>query len=138
MASVDGTQIMRPMWVEFPDDPLTFDLSSQFMFGPSLLVAPKLTDATSLSSKQTLLKTKLYKQHFEENLPKTLLPLFPIDLYLPAEAIWYDYYTKKEEFEKGVLIKGRMISDDKQGIFVKGGSILPIKLHNGELSLLRA
>ena len=30
------------MWYEFPEDPLTFDIETQFMFGSSILVAPKV------------------------------------------------------------------------------------------------
>ena len=35
-----GTPIMRPMAMEFPDDPATEHLSTQYMLGDSLLVAP--------------------------------------------------------------------------------------------------
>ena len=31
---------MRPLFVDFPDDPRAWDVADQFMFGPSLLVAP--------------------------------------------------------------------------------------------------
>ncbi len=35
-----GWPLIRPMVLEYPDDAETFDLSSQFMFGEELLVAP--------------------------------------------------------------------------------------------------
>ena len=35
-----GTPIMRPMLMEFPDDPAAWQLDLQYMFGPDLLVAP--------------------------------------------------------------------------------------------------
>ena len=39
-AQVDGTPIIRPMVLEFPDDPATEYLSTRCMLGDSLLVAP--------------------------------------------------------------------------------------------------
>lgn len=38
-----GTPIMRPMLLEFPADRATWDLDTQYMLGPSLLVAPVLS-----------------------------------------------------------------------------------------------
>ncbi|PFH49978.1 glycoside hydrolase family 31 protein [Amanita thiersii Skay4041] len=35
-----GVPIMRPMFVEFPEDPVTWTLDTQYMLGPDLLVAP--------------------------------------------------------------------------------------------------
>ena len=35
--------LMRAMWSEFPDDTRFWNVASQFMFGESILVAPKLT-----------------------------------------------------------------------------------------------
>lgn len=37
-----GTPIMRPMFVDYPADPLSWEVEDQFMFGPELLVAPVL------------------------------------------------------------------------------------------------
>jgi alpha-D-xyloside xylohydrolase len=37
-----GTPVMRPMFLEFPDDPTTHTLDRQYMLGPELLVAPVL------------------------------------------------------------------------------------------------
>ena len=36
--------IIRPMWMEFPDQADFLDVETQFMFGNSFLVAPKLTE----------------------------------------------------------------------------------------------
>ena len=37
-----GTPPMRPLFFDFPDDPVCIDVDDQFMFGPDLLVAPVL------------------------------------------------------------------------------------------------
>lgn len=39
-ASETGVPVVRPMCLEFPDDPLASGLDRQYMLGPSLLVAP--------------------------------------------------------------------------------------------------
>lgn len=39
----NGTPVMRSMFLEFPDDPAARPLDRQYMFGPSLLVAPVFT-----------------------------------------------------------------------------------------------
>lgn len=40
---VNGTPVMRSMFVEFPDDPACRTLDRQYIFGPSMLVAPVFT-----------------------------------------------------------------------------------------------
>jgi len=40
VAHDEGMPPMRPVFVDFPDDPLTWDCDEEFMFGPRLLVAP--------------------------------------------------------------------------------------------------
>jgi alpha-D-xyloside xylohydrolase len=42
-AHADGVPMMRPMVVEFPDDPGTAYLDRQYMLGPDLLVAPVMS-----------------------------------------------------------------------------------------------
>jgi len=37
-----GTPPMRPLFFDFPDDPVCTDIDDEFMFGPDLLVAPVL------------------------------------------------------------------------------------------------
>jgi len=43
-ASAQGTPIIRPMFLEFPDDAQSYRHEYQFMFGSELLVAPVYTD----------------------------------------------------------------------------------------------
>lgn len=35
-----GVPMMRPMFMEFPEDPISWTLDTQFMLGPNILVAP--------------------------------------------------------------------------------------------------
>lgn len=60
-----GLPLMRPLVLEFENDPLTHHIDDQFMVGPWLLVAPVL------------------KRHARKRM-----------VYLP-EGAWYDYYTKQ-------------------------------------------
>ena len=80
------------------------------MFGDAILVAPKLQESEL---------TPAY-----EIVDKVLV-------YLPQSADWYYYFTKHLEPKEDSLIKTKVIPEDEQGIFVKAGSILPIKLHSG-------
>jgi alpha-glucosidase len=64
-ASETGVPAMRPLMLEFPQDERTYGLDEEFLFGPSLLVAPVLREAVT--------------EH---------------QVYLPAGA-WFDYWTGK-------------------------------------------
>ena len=46
---VNGTPVVRSMFVEFPDDPACRTLDRQYMFGPSMLVAPVFTYSGEVS-----------------------------------------------------------------------------------------
>lgn len=46
---VNGTPVMRSMFVEFPDDPACRTLDRQYMFGPSMLVDPVFTYSGEVS-----------------------------------------------------------------------------------------
>jgi len=43
-ATRSAVPLVRPMWLEFPDDPGTYHLDQQYMLGPDLLVAPVLNE----------------------------------------------------------------------------------------------
>ncbi|KAK9732122.1 Glycosyl hydrolases family 31 [Popillia japonica] len=63
-ANVQGDTVARPLFFEFPNDRLTYDIDYMFLWGSSVLIVPVL----------------------EEN-------KVSVDIYLPT-GIWYDYYTK--------------------------------------------
>ena len=42
VASRDGVPPMRPLWVDFPQDPGAWRTEDAFLFGPDLLIAPVL------------------------------------------------------------------------------------------------
>jgi alpha-glucosidase len=46
-ASQTGAPILRPLVWEFPDDPATYDLADEAMLGPSLLVAPAVSEGAT-------------------------------------------------------------------------------------------
>ena len=46
-ASVTGVPAMRPLLLEFPDDPNTYGMQDQFMFGSDLLIAPVLREGVT-------------------------------------------------------------------------------------------
>jgi len=45
LASTTGIPAMRPMVLEYPEDPNTYSMDEQFMFGRDLLIAPVLREA---------------------------------------------------------------------------------------------
>ena len=114
-AHTNGLPIIRPMWMEFPQNEMTFELNRQFMFGSQVLVAPKMGD-----------------QH-------PSMPLFggvtKVEVYLPPTDEWYDIYSK-QIMPVSDLPQIVHVADEEQGTFVKGGSILPVlnfKDHAGSL-----
>jgi alpha-glucosidase (family GH31 glycosyl hydrolase) len=66
-AAHNGTPIIRPLFWEFPDDPVGYAVDDQFLLGPSLLVAPVMKPGARQRA-----------------------------VYLPAGSEWYDYWTKQK------------------------------------------
>ncbi len=62
-----GAPFMRPLWMDFPNDPNVASIGTQYMFGPAFLVAP------------------VTEQGQTEK-----------DVYLPAGSDWYNYWTNEK------------------------------------------
>jgi alpha-D-xyloside xylohydrolase len=90
-----GAPFMRPLWMDFPNDPNVADIGTQYMFGPALLVAP------------------VTEQGQTEK-----------DVYLPAGADWYNFWTNEK------IAGGRWIKVatpiEQIPLFVRAGSIVPL------------
>lgn len=101
-----GTPILRPMILEFPDDPGCEDLDMQYMLGDSLLVAPIFNDQgeacfyvpqgqgkwISLLTNESYEGGRWYKQKFDEKtLPLLIKPNSIIVTGEHDDQTMYDY-----------------------------------------------
>jgi alpha-glucosidase (family GH31 glycosyl hydrolase) len=86
---------MRALPLDFPDDPKVADLRDEYMFGPAFLVAP-VTEQGATSR----------------------------EVYLPAGADWYNYWTN--ERVKGGQTISVSAPIDTIPLFVRAGSIIPL------------
>ena len=90
-----GAPFLRALPLDFPADPKVADLRDEYMLGPAFLVAP-VTDQGATRR----------------------------DVYLPAGADWYNYWTR-ERVKGGQTISVESPIDTIP-LFVRAGSILPL------------
>lgn len=91
----DDYTIQRPLVMDFRSDPATWNIGNQFMFGPAMLVSPVLTD------------------HATER-----------QLYLPAGAQWYDFWTgQRSDGGKEITAPAPL---NRIPLDIRAGSILPM------------
>ena len=90
-----GAPFLRALPLDFPNDPKVADLRDEYMLGPALLVAP-VTEQGATSR----------------------------EVYLPAGADWYNYWTN-ERFKGGQAVSVQAPIDTIP-LFVRAGSILPL------------
>jgi len=133
--SKTGIPIMRPMFLEFPKDFFTFTLSSQFMFGDSFLFAMKNTPNVVDGNGQSTSYQQVYA--WDKSYQK-------VEAYLPhgekGDLLWYDYSSKLPQVNENgdsVQFVSRMQKLDESLLLIKGGTIVPLLLHNEALSLMR-
>ena len=109
-----GQPLVRAMWASYPDQTQFYDVTTQFMFGSSILVAPKVTRPDQV----------LASLHMQE-----------VSYLLPENEVWYNYYSKQKNTQVGEW-QTDVLSDLEQAVFVKAGSILPILLHDECMALM--
>uniref|UniRef100_A0A671DK19 Glucosidase alpha, neutral C n=1 Tax=Rhinolophus ferrumequinum TaxID=59479 RepID=A0A671DK19_RHIFE len=101
-AHVASEPIMRPLWVEFPDELETFGVEDEYMLGSALLVHP-VTE------------------------PKATV----VDVFLPGpNEVWYD--TKTFAHWEGACTVKIPVALDTIPVFQRGGSVVPIKTRIGK------
>jgi alpha-D-xyloside xylohydrolase len=89
-----GAPFLRALPLDFPDDPKVADMGDEYMFGPAFLVAPVTEQGATTR-----------------------------EVYLPAGADWYNYWTN-ERVHGGQSIKVAAPIDTIP-LFVRAGSIVP-------------
>jgi alpha-D-xyloside xylohydrolase len=90
-----GAPFLRALPLDFPDDPKVADLRDEYMFGPAFLVAP-VTEQGATSR----------------------------EVYLPAGAEWYNYWTQQRVKGGQTITVAAPI--DTLPLFVRAGSIVPL------------
>ncbi|XP_054648426.1 neutral alpha-glucosidase AB isoform X2 [Dunckerocampus dactyliophorus] len=93
-----GHPVMRPLWVEYPQDPATYALDDAFLIGGDLLVHPVTEEGAT-----------------------------GVTAYLPGkEEVWFDVHTfQRHNGAQNLYIPVTMSSIP---VFQRGGSIIPKKL----------
>lgn len=91
----EGMPFIRPLCLEYPDDPVVLDIDDEFLFGPEILVAPVFDDSMESASRR---------------------------VYLP-EGIWYDFFT--EERIEGPAFIEREVTISQMPVFVREGAAIP-------------
>ncbi|XP_074630015.1 neutral alpha-glucosidase AB-like isoform X2 [Acropora palmata] len=96
-ASDTGTPIVRPLWVEFPEEKSTFSMEDEFLLGENLLVKPVTTQGQST-----------------------------IDVYLPGkDEYWYDLSDYKIYKGESTIYVSTPL--EKIPLFQRGGSVIATK-----------
>jgi alpha-D-xyloside xylohydrolase len=102
-----GTPILRAVALDFPVDVKTHNLTDEFLFGPALLVCPVTSP-----------------MYYEKNSQPIVAAKKSREVYLPAGASWFDFWTEK------VFTGGQIIVADAPletlPLFVRAGSIVPM------------
>ena len=111
VSSEDGS-FLRALMMDFASDRNVWELSNEFMFGKSILVAPV---SKALFTEETRRWSEVQP---DWTAPKTF------DVYLPAGARWYDWWTGQP------LKGGQTVAADAPlehcPLYVKAGGIVPI------------
>lgn len=101
-AHTTAEPVMRPVWVEFPEQLETFGIEDEYMLGNALLVYP-VTEPKATS----------------------------VNVFLPGrQEIWYDFRTFKHVEGKGVM--KIPVTLDNIPVFHRGGTVIPLKTSVGK------
>ena len=117
-----GTPTMRPMWMEYPTDSVTFSLDDQWLVGADLLVKP--VTAPGVTRTEVYLPGGLRSRRaprYAHSIQVTPIPFW----WLGTEP-WYDVDSHEAYIGPGLHTVATPL--EKIAAFQKGGSIVPRKL----------
>jgi alpha-D-xyloside xylohydrolase len=107
--SANAGTFMRPLVMDFTNDRKVFDITDQYMFGASIMVAPVLKS--------------MYVSKVDGKEIESYADIKIREVYLPEGCEWYDFWTG-EKLNGGQKIQ-KSAPIDVAPLFVKSGSILP-------------
>lgn len=112
-----GLPMVRAMFLEFPEDDYAASkaMQYQYMYGPSLLVAPVYQD-TAADDEGNDIRNNIYLPNDDGE-----------------ETVWIDYFTG-EQYQGGQAINGYEAPLWKLPLFVKNGAIIPMYEENNNPS----
>jgi alpha-D-xyloside xylohydrolase len=99
--------MLRALPFDFRDDPRTYDIGDQFMFGPAFLVCPIVQPVVYGSGSTPL-----------EGIAKTR------PVYLPGAGDWFDFRTGRRHHGGQTLLAEAPL--DVLPLYVRAGSIVPM------------
>lgn len=101
-----GAPVIRPLFMEFPKETETYEIDYEFLLGNSLLIRPVTEPDVS-----------------------------EVQVYFPGQnEIWYNKYTSEQVKTNG--IKSVPVVLEKIPVFIRGGSIIPVRNRIRRSSLL--
>ncbi|WP_294281357.1 TIM-barrel domain-containing protein [uncultured Chryseobacterium sp.] len=126
--SKNSSSFLRALSMDFSSDKKTWDINNEYLFGKSLLVAPVLhaqytpekiitTDENQGWNKDNDAKKDNQDSGIDFNQNK------PVQVYLPAGADWFDFWTNEKH--KGGQEIQKNVNIQSIPLYVKAGSIIP-------------
>lgn len=119
------SSMMRALVMDFPTDRTTWNMQHEYMFGPSLLVAPVVkAQYTPESAKKTdeMSGWNREKGNDTHSLQVDFTATKQASAYLPKGAVWYDFFTGEKI--KGGRTIARNTTLSTFPLYVRAGSIL--------------
>lgn len=126
--SNNNSSFMRALMMDFPKDKNGWNCGDQFMFGPSILVAPVVK--ANYTPEKVINIDENTGWDRKENAAGDVIAdvdfMKPVDteIYLPAGSSWWDFETN--ELHKGGKNIMKPTTLKTLPLFIKAGSILPM------------
>lgn len=117
---------LRPLFSDFAQDKVVWNMTDEFMFGRNILAAPivdpQYTDEKIIRERATEDKTDAKVKKDYEKVDWSVVKT--TEKYLPKGTLWYDFWTNKS-YRGGqkVIVETTL---DRVPMFVRAGSILPL------------
>lgn len=122
------SSFMRALMMDFVNDKKAWDITDEYMFGKSILVAPVVTAQYTPEKVVKVNEEEGWNRDNGAKAENGATVDFTVKkqtkVYLPAGTAWYDYWTN-EKHDGGREIT-KEIALDGIPLYVKAGSIIPI------------